>query len=231
MPATTQNRKPGKPRTLTRERVLRTALALADDRGLEQLTMRKLAKELDVEAMSLYNHVASKGDLLDGMIELVFSEIEPPAAGADWRAELRKRALSTRAALLRHRWAVGQMEGRTSHGPSNLRVHDAVLGCLRAAGFSIELTVHAMSVQDAYIYGFALQQTDMSSQTAEDFADVAQRQMVDYADVLADYPNLVEVVGGYVATAGYDYNREFVFGFDVILDGLERLLTTGAGSS
>jgi AcrR family transcriptional regulator len=224
MAATTQTRKPGKPRTLTRERVLRTAVALADERGLQELTMRNLAKELDVEAMSLYNHVANKGDLLDGMIELVFSEIEPPTAGRDWKAELRKRAVSTRGALLRHRWAVGEMEGRTGHGPSNLRVHDSILGCLRAAGFSIEMTVHAMSVQDAYIYGFALQQTDMSSQTAEDFAAEAQRQMVAYADSLADYPHLVEVVGGYVAKAGYDYDREFRFGLDVILDGLERLL-------
>jgi AcrR family transcriptional regulator len=205
--------------------VLRTAVAFADERGLDELTMRNLAKELDVEAMSLYNHIANKGDLLDGMIELVFSEIEPPAAGGDWKAELRKRAVSTRAALLRHRWAVGEMEGRTSHGPSNLKIHDAVLGCLRAAGFSIEMTVHAMSVQDAYIYGFALQQTDMSSQTAEDFAAEAQRQMVAYADALADYPHLVEVVGGYVAEAGYDYDREFLFGLDVILDGLERLLS------
>jgi AcrR family transcriptional regulator len=223
LPATTKTRKPGWPRTLTRERVLRTAVALADERGLEALTMRNLAKELGVEAMSLYNHVANKGDLLDGMIESVFTEIEPPAAGGDWKAELRKRAVSTREALLRHRWAVGQMEGRTSHGPSNMKVHDAVLGCLRAAGFSIEMTVHAMSVQDAYIYGFALQQTDMSSQTAEDFAAEAQRQMVAYADALADYPHLVEVVGGYVAKAGYDYDREFLFGFEVILDGLERL--------
>jgi AcrR family transcriptional regulator len=222
--ATTKATKPGKRRTLTRERVLRTAVALADERGLKELTMRNLAKELDVEAMSLYNHVANKDDLVDGMIELVFSEIEPPAAGGDWKAELRNRAVSTRAALLRHRWAVGEMEGRTNHGPSNLEVHDAVLGCLRAAGFSIEMTVHAMSVQDAYIYGFALQQTDMSSQTAEDFATEAQRQMVAYADALAAYPNLVEVVGGYVAQAGYDYDREFLFGLDVILNGLERLL-------
>jgi AcrR family transcriptional regulator len=222
--ATTKATKPGKRRTLTRERVLRTAVALADERGLKELTMRNLAKELDVEAMSLYNHVANKDDLVDGMIELVFSEIEPPAAGGDWKAELRNRAVSTRAALLRHRWAVGEMEGRTNHGPSNLKVHDAVLGCLRAAGFSIEMTVHAMSVQDAYIYGFALQQTDMSSQTAEDFATEAQRQMVAYADALAAYPNLVEVVGGYVAQAGYDYDREFLFGLDVILNGLERLL-------
>lgn len=186
--------------------------------------MRKLAKELGVEAMSLYNHVSSKGDLLDGMIDLVFAEIDPPAADGDWKAELRKRAVSTRAALLRHRWAVGEMEGRTDHGPSNLKVHDAVLGCLRGAGFSIEMSVHAMSVQDAYIYGFALQQTDMSSQTPEDFAAEAQRQMVDYADALADYPHLVEVVGGYVAQAGYDYDSEFLFGLSVILDGLERLL-------
>lgn len=224
LPATAKTRKPGKPRTLTRERVLAAAVALADKRGLQELTMRNLAKELGVEAMSLYNHVANKNDLLDGMIELVFREIEPPTPGGDWKAELRGRAVSTRAALLRHRWAVGEMEGRTSHGPASMKVHDAVLGCLRAAGFSIEMTVHAMSVQDAYIYGFALQQTDMSSQTAEDFAAVAQRQMVDYADVLADYPHLVEVVGGYVAKAGYDYDREFLFGLDVILDGLERLL-------
>jgi AcrR family transcriptional regulator len=224
--ASTRGRAPRTP--LSRERVLRTAVALADERGTEELTMRKLAKELGVEAMSLYNHVANKGDLLDGMIDLVFAEIEPPAAGGDWRAELRKRAVSTRDALLRHRWAVGQMEGRTSHGPSNMKVHDAVLGCLRAAGFSLEMTVHAMSMQDAYVYGFALQQTDMSSQTPEDFAAVAQQQMVDYADVLAGYPNLVEVVGGHVAKAGYDYDSEFLFGLDVILDGLERLLQKGA---
>ncbi|WP_241004369.1 TetR/AcrR family transcriptional regulator [Conexibacter sp. SYSU D00693] len=199
-------------------------MALADERGLGELSMRALAKELGVEAMSLYNHVASKQDLLDGMIDLVFAEIEPPRAGGDWKAELRKRAVSTRQALLRHRWAVGQMEGRTTHGPANLRVHDAVLGCLRAAGFSVEMTIHAMSVQDAYVYGFALQQTDMSSRTPEDFAAEARRQMVDYADALVDFPNLVEVVGGHVAEVGYDYDAEFLFGLDVILDGLGRLL-------
>jgi AcrR family transcriptional regulator len=215
--ATSRRRTP-----LSRERVLRTAVALADERGLEELTMRKLAKELGVEAMSLYNHVANKTDLLDGMIDLVFAEIDPPSDG-DWRAEMRKRAVSTREALGRHRWAVGQMEGRTSHGPSSLRIHDAVLGCLRGAGFSVEMTVHAYSVLDAYIYGFALQETDMSSETPEDFAAVAQRQMAEYAPVLDDYPHLVEVVGGYVAREGYDYETEFVFGLDVILDGLERL--------
>jgi AcrR family transcriptional regulator len=209
---------------LNRERVLRAAIALADEGGAEQLTMRKLAKELGVEAMSLYNHVANKTDLLDGMVDIVFSEIEAPVAGGDWKAELRKRAASTRDALNRHRWAIGEMEGRTNHGPNNLRVHDAVLGCLRAAGFSIELTVHAMSAQDAYIYGFALQQSDMSSETAEDFAAEAQRQMREYAEALTEYPHLVEVVGGYIAQTGYDYDAEFLFGLDLILDGLEQLL-------
>jgi AcrR family transcriptional regulator len=208
---------------LTRDRVLRAAVALADDGGLESLTMRKLAKELGVEAMSLYNHVASRGDLLDGMIDIVFSEIEPPSSEDDWKAALRKRAVSTRDALSRHRWAVGLMEGRTNHGPANLRLHDAVLGCLRAAGFSVEMSVHAYSVQDAYIYGFALQETDMSSHSATDFAVEAQRQMREYEAVLGDYPHLVEVVGGYVAEAGYDYETEFLFGLDLILDGLDKL--------
>ena len=214
---------PAKRTPLTRERVLRAAIALADERGAQELTMRKLAQQLGVEAMSLYNHVANKDDLLDGMIDIVFSEIDAPAAGGDWKAELRKRAISTREALNRHRWAIGEMEGRTSHGPNNLRVHDAVLGCLRAAGFSLEMTVHAYSVQDAYIYGFALQQSDMSSETPDDFAAEAQRQMRDYAAALADYPHLVEVVGGFVAKAGYDYEAEFLFGLNLILDRLEQL--------
>ena len=209
---------------LNRERVLRAAIALADERGAQELTMRKLAGELGVEAMSLYNHVANKDDLLNGMVDIVFGEIEAPSPGGDWKAELRKRAVSTREALNRHRWAIGEMEGRTDHGPNNLRLHDAVLGCLRAAGFSVEMTVHAYSVQDAYIYGFVLQQSDMSSESPQDFAAEAQRQMRDYAAALADYPHLVEVVGGYVAESGYDYEAEFLFGLDVVLDRLEQLL-------
>ena len=226
MPATTRTGKSSKRRApLTRDRVLRTAIAVADERGVSELTMRKLAKELGIEAMSLYHHVANKDDLLDGMIDIVFSEIDAPSVdGGDWKAELRKRAVSTLAALRRHPWAVGEMEGRTDHGPSNLRIHDAVLGCLLGAGFSEEMAVHAYSIQDAYIYGFALQQTDMSSETPADFAAEAQRQMVEYQAVLADYPHLVRVVGGYVAKVGYDYDIEFLFGLDVILDGLERLL-------
>ena len=173
--------------------------------------------------MSAYYYFANKDELIDGMVDVVFGEIEPPSLELEWKTAMRRRAVSTREALRRHRWAVGVMEGRTDHGLASLRLHDAVLGCLRAAGFSLEMTVHAYSVQDAYIYGFALQQSDMTPETAEDFAAVAAQQMVDYQAVLGDYPNLVEVVGGHVAKVGYDYDTEFLFGLDLILDGLDRL--------
>ena len=215
---TTETRSP-----LSRERVLETAVTFADRHGLESLSMRKLADELSVAAMSLYYYVPNKVELIDGMIDIVFSEIELPSPEDEWKTAMRKRAVSTREALARHPWAIGEMEGRSTHGPSNLRLHDAVLGCLRAAGFSLAMTVHAYSVQDAYIYGFALQQSDMTPETSEDFAAVAAQQMVDYEAVLGDYPNLVEVVGGHVAKAGYDYASEFLFGLDLILDGLDRL--------
>src|SRR5215217_1036219 len=212
---------------LTKERVLRAAVALAVRDGIESLSMRKLADELGAGAMSLYYHVPNKEQLIDGMVDIVFSEIEPPSTEDDWKTAMRKPAVSTREALARHRWAIGLMEGRTSHGPANLSLHDAVLGCLRAAGFSLEATVHAYSVLDAYIYGFALQEQDMSSESADDFAAEAQRQMQEYEAVLADYPHLVEVVGGHVAESGYDYATEFLFGLDLILDGLDRLRAAG----
>ncbi len=208
---------------LTRERVLEAAMALADREGFEALSMRKLADSLGAGAMSLYHYVPNKHDLLDGMVDLVFAEIELPTTDVDWKTAMRTRALSTRDALRRHQWAIGEMEGRGTHGPANLRLHDAVLGCLRAAGFSLEMTVHAYSVQDSYIYGFALQERDMTPETSDDFAAVAAQQMVDYEALLGEFPNLVEVVGGYVAKAGYDYETEFLFGLDLILDGLDRL--------
>jgi AcrR family transcriptional regulator len=208
---------------LSKERVLRAAVALAARDGIESLTMRRLADELGAGAMSLYHYVPTKEQLLDGMVDIVFSEIELPSTDDDWKTAMRKRAISTREALGRHRWTIGLMEGRTTHGPANLSLHNAVLGCLRAAGFSMEMTVHAYSVQDAYIYGFALQERDMSSESADDFAAEAQRQMHEYQAILAEYPHLVEVVGGYVAKSGYDYATEFLFGLDLILDGLDTL--------
>ena len=219
-------RRPNRRLPLTRERVLRAAIALADRGGFESLTMRRLAKELGVEAMSLYNHVANKDDLVDGMVDVVFGEIEVPSEGADWKAIMRERGISTRDALSRHRWAVGLMESRSNPGPENLRVHNAVLGCLRDAGFSMEMTVHASSVQDAYIYGFALQEKTLGWETPDEFAAVAERRVEQLQAVLADYPHLAEVVGGHVAKAGYDFATEFIFGLDLILEGLDRRLSS-----
>jgi AcrR family transcriptional regulator len=213
---------------LSRGRVLRAAMQLADQAGVESLTMRKLAKELGVEAMSLYNHVANKNDILDGIVEIVFSEIEPPPSGVDWRSAMHQRAISTRQALSRHGWAVGLMESRMTPGPANVRLHDAVLGCLRRAGFSIEMAVHAYSVQDSYIYGFALQERGFALQRSslpadeESLAKVMLRQLPS----ASEYPYIAEVVGGYVTGSGFEFADEFEFGLDLILDGLERLRGT-----
>jgi AcrR family transcriptional regulator len=206
---------------LTRERVLRAALALADEGGHEALSMRNVGKKLGVEAMSLYNHVANKEDILDGLVDIVFSEITVSSPGEiDWKTAMRKRAISVREALNRHRWAVGLMEGRMAPGPASLRNHDAVMGCLREAGFPFRAAVHASSVIDAYIYGFALQEKNLPFETPDQVSEVMriQRQHVPEMD---DYPYLVEVATE-MAKAGYDYATEFEFGLDLILDALER---------
>jgi AcrR family transcriptional regulator len=207
---------------LSRHRVLRAGLALADEGGDEALSMRNLGKRLGVEAMSLYNHVANKEDLVDGLVDIVFGEIDVPSPGeVDWRTAMRRRAISVREALNRHRWAVGLMEGRMSPGPANLRNHDATMGCLREAGFPFRAAVHAMSVMDAYIYGFALQEKNLPFETAGEVSEVMEIQRTRVPD-MTDYPYLVEVATE-MAKAGYDYAAEFEFGLDLILDGLEHL--------
>ena len=206
---------------LTRERVLHAAVALADSSGSEALSMRKLGEAVGVEAMSLYNHVPSKADLLDGLIDLVFSEIELPSGTAGWRAAMRERAIAIRAVLSRHRWAIGLMESRTSPGPATLRHHDAVIGCLRDGGFSIELAAHAFSVLDSYIYGFALQERSLPFHTPQETAELAQDILAAFpADA---YPHLAELTTEQVLRPGYDYGNEFEFGLDLILDGLETI--------
>ena len=205
---------------LSRRRILDAAVALADRGGVRSLSMRKLAHELGVEAMSLYHYVANKDDLLDGMVDLVFGEIELPTGEADWKTAMRRRAVSARAALRRHPWAIGLMDSRTSPGPATLRHHDAVIGSLREGGFSIELAAHAFSALDSYIYGFALSETSLPFDTAEDSAEVAQMIL---KQLPADqYPHLTELTIGHVLQPGYDYADEFEFGLDLILDGLER---------
>jgi AcrR family transcriptional regulator len=205
---------------LTTERVLQAAVELADREGVGSLSMRRLARELGVEAMSLYHHVGGKQALLDGMVDLVFGEIELPADG-DWKAAMRRRAVSAREVLARHPWAIALMESRRTPGPANLRHHDAVLGCLRRAGFPVALTAHAYSILDAYIYGFALQEASLPFNTPEETAEVAAEMMAAFpADA---YPHLTELATQHVLQPGYDYGDEYAFGLELILDGLERL--------
>ena len=206
---------------LTRERVLLAAINLADKGGGEALSMRKLGQGLGVEAMSLYNHVANKDDMLDGMVDLVFGEIGLPTRGADWKTAMRQRATSAREVLARHPWAIGLLESRSRPGPATLRHHDAVIGCLREAGFSIPMAAHAYSVLDSYIYGFALQQASLPFKTSGEVAEVADSILRQFpADT---YPHLAELTMRHVLQSGYDYADEFRFGLDLILDGLERL--------
>src|SRR6267143_5620342 len=204
---------------LNRERVLRAAVALADDSGIGSLSMRKLGDALGVEAMSLYNHVANKGDLLDGMVDFVFSEIDLPAGGADWKTSMRERAISARQALARHHWAIGLMESRTSPGPATLRHHDAVIGSLRQGGFSMEMAAHAYSVLDGYIYGFALTKMNLPFDTSQEIANVAHEMLQPFP--VNEYPNLVQFLSEHVMKPGYDYGDEFEYGLDLILDALE----------
>jgi AcrR family transcriptional regulator len=205
---------------LSRDRVLSAAVAFADEGGIASLSMRKLGEALAVEAMSLYNHVANKDELLDGMVDLVFGEIELPAGGAGWKAAMRQRAVSARQALSRHPWAIALMSSRTSPGPATLRHHDAVIGSLRQAGFSIAMAAHAFSVIDSYIYGFALQEATLPFDTAEETAELAQAILSQLRP--DDYPHLTELTVEHVLQPGYDYADEFEFGLDLILEGLEK---------
>ena len=224
-PARQGARRGAEPRTpLTRDRVMHAALALADAGGIEALSMRKLGEAVGVEAMSLYNHVPSKADLLDGLVDLVFGEIELPSGTAGWRTAMRERAIAIRAVLSRHRWAIGLMESRTSPGPATLRHHDAVLGCLRRTGFPVALAAHAYAALDSYIYGFALQEAGLPFDTGEETAELAQAMLAQFpAD---QYPYLAEFTFEHVLQPGYDFGREYEYGLDLILDGLDRALRT-----
>src|SRR5258706_6934782 len=210
---------------LSRERVLIAAMAHADAWGLEALSMRKLADELGVAPMALYRHVANRDDLVDGMVDVVFSEIELASDGESWRTTMRKRAVSVRDVLLRHRWAIGLMESRPNPGPANLRHHDGVIGTLRAAGFSMAMVAHAYALLDAYIYGFALTRMNLPFEGGDDVAEVAQT-MLDPFPVDA-YPNLVAFITEHAMKPGYDFGDEFAYGLDLILDGLELSAGTG----
>jgi AcrR family transcriptional regulator len=207
---------------LTRDRVLHAAIAHADAGGLEALTMRTLAEMLGVAPMALYRHVANKDGLIDAMVDEVFTEIGVPSGGGDWRMSMRRRAVAVRAALRKHPWAVGLLESRRTPGPANVRHHDAVIGRLRAAGFDITETAHAYSLLDSYIYGFALTKANLPFERSEHLADVAAAMLEPFP--VHEYPNLVEFLEEHVIKPGYDYEDEFEYGLEVVLDGLERML-------
>ena len=220
MPEHPTDSREGRPR-LSRERVLGGAVTVADAGGIDALTIRSLAQNLGVKPMSVYYYVANKDEILDGIVDLVFSEIDLPKPGDDWRAELRRRAHSARGVLRAHPWAIGLMESRTSPGPATLRHHDAVIATLRRAGFSQELTAHAYALLDSYTYGFALQEVGLPFEGSDSVADVAEPIMDRFAT--GEYPHLVEMATDYYLQPGYDFGDEFEWGLDLILDGLTRV--------
>ena len=213
---------------LTRELVLRTALAMADADGIESLSMRQLGGRLGVEAMSLYNHVANKDDILDGILELVVEEIAVPGPDAPWRTAMRDRAVSARNAFSRHPWAAALMDSRAQSGPGRLRYFDAIVGSLTGAGFSLDIAGRAFSVLDCYIYGFARQRLGMVSgdePKAEARAEALKESVPEDA-----YPHLTRMIA-WTMENGYDEDADFVFGLNLILDGLEDILERASGSS
>jgi len=204
---------------LTRERVLKAAIRLADRSGIDSVSMRKLGEAVGVEAMSLYNHVRNKEDMLDGMVDIVFSEIDLPANVTDWRTAMRQRALSARQALLRHPWALGLMESRAQPGVATLRHHDAVIGTLRKAGFSVELAAHAYSVLDGYVYGFTLTELTLPFRDGTGVVEVGTNMLRQFPT--NEFPYLGEMIQ-HAIQPGYSYGAEFEYGLDLILDGLSR---------
>lgn len=210
---------------LSRELVIAGAVELADEIGVEPLTLRKLAGHLGVKPMSIYHHVANKDEILDGMVDAVFAEIHAPAPAGDWRTEMRTRARSAREALRRHPWATAMLESRTNPGPDSLRHNDAVIGCLRANGFDAALVAHALAVLDAFIFGFAIQEASLPGHGGVELVELADDLMARFA---ADHPNLAWFTAEFVMAPGYHFGDQFEPGLDLLLDGLAARAERGA---
>ena len=203
---------------LTRDRVLDGALAIADEMGMERFTIRRLAERLDTKPMSIYHHVPSKDQIIDGMVDRVFDEIELPPEDLDWQEAIRRRCLSARDVLRRHPWAPPFMESRPNPGPAMLRHHDAMLAVLRRGGLSWELTAHGYATLDSFVYGFALEEANLPGGGGPEIADVA----AGFTDALADYPTLAAFTTDWVLRPGYSFGASFEFGLDLIIDGIAR---------
>ncbi|MGA9596215.1 MAG: TetR/AcrR family transcriptional regulator [Acidimicrobiia bacterium] len=208
---------------LSRDRVLETAVKLADEAGMEGLTIRSLASALGVKPMTIYYHVPSKEAIVDGMVDMVFAEIALPPSGVDWKRAIRTRYVSARQVLNRHPWAPPVMESRTSPGADSLRHHDEVLGCFRRGGLSVELTAHAYAILDSYLYGFAMEEAALPGGGGGEIVDLAADLMEAFA---GEYPNLHEFTTEHVLRDGYAFGNSFEFGLDLIIDGLERAALT-----
>lgn len=220
-----QRRPEGSESGLSKQLVVAEALRLADSEGVDGLSMRRLARDLGAGAMSIYHYVASKDELLDAMIDIVFAEIDLPPEDLDWQAAMRLRAASARQVLARHPWAIALMESRTTPGPANLRHREAVTACLRRAGFGIVMAAHANWLLDSYVYGFALQEASLPFDTAGGLADLTED--VYLPQLPADeFPYLHESAAALMAD-GYEPAGEFDFGLDLILAALESLRARG----
>jgi AcrR family transcriptional regulator len=217
MSAESNQGKSAKPK-LNRERVLTEAVALADHVGIDGFTIRNLADALDSKPMTIYHHVPNKEAIIDGMVDLVFAEIDLPPADVHWKIAIAKRSHSARRVLARHPWAAPLMESRMNPGPATLGHHDAVLGCFRSAGFSVEMTAHAYALVDAFIYGFALQEASLPATGGQDMEELAAAITTQFED--GQYPHLIEFTVEHVMQPGYDFTAEFDFGLALILDGL-----------
>jgi AcrR family transcriptional regulator len=205
--------------SLSLGRIIEGAVDLADEIGVDALTIRKLATALDAKPMTIYHYVSNKEAIIDGMVDMVFREIDLPRDDTHWKSAIRQRSASARAVLARHPWAVALMESRRTPGVATLRQHDAVIGCLRKGGLSVEMTAHAYAVIDAFIYGFAMQEASLPATAGNEMAELAESIMQSTA--MVDYPHLMELTTEHVLQPGYDFAKEFDFGLNLILDGLE----------
>lgn len=208
---------------LSRDVVLAAACDLADEIGIEAMTIRKLAAALDAGPMSIYHHVPSKEAIVDGMVDRVFAEIALPPEDRPWAEAMRIRCRSAREALRRHRWAAPLMESRLEPGPANLRHHDAVIACLRRGGLSWDLTSHAYAILDAFVYGFALQDANLPAGDAAGFADVVEGMAP-----FDGHPHLAAMTE-HVLRPGWNFGASFEFGLDLILEGIERAADADPG--
>jgi AcrR family transcriptional regulator len=206
---------------VNRQRTLEVALAVADIEGIEAVTMRRLARELGVEAASLYHHVKGKDQILDGLVDVVAAEIELPKPSADWREGVSLRAHHTRSGLLRHPWAVSLMASRTSPGPATLGLLEAGIRCFREGGFSVPMAAHAVSTVDSYVHGFVLQEVNLPFRNESELVAMTTAIMETFP--ASEFPYLFEMTVEHILQPGYDYGREFDSGLTLVLNGVAAL--------